>query len=63
MGTASIKVTPKPKGRPFFINLLAIGIMAHSHTGKMNPISEAPRNPKNLFLGIIFVIVSSDTNT
>ncbi|MPN18593.1 hypothetical protein SDC9_165953 [bioreactor metagenome] len=63
MGTANINVTPKPKGRPFLISLLAIGITAHSQTGKINPKREAPRNPKILFFGMILAMTSSDTNT
>ena len=43
-------------GNPFFIKLLVIGTIAHSHTGKSIPDIAAIKYPMILFLGIIFFI-------
>ena len=37
IGTDNINVIPTPIGNPFFIKLLVIGTIAHSHTGKSIP--------------------------
>ena len=56
-----MKVTPTPIGNPFFIKLLVIGIIAHSHIGKNIPDIAAIKYPMMLFLGIIFFMNSSET--
>jgi hypothetical protein len=47
---------------PFLINLRTIGIIPHSQIGKIMPIKHANNIAKNGFLGIIRVIVFSETN-
>lgn len=63
IGTASIKVIAIPIGNLFLIKLRAIGTMAHSQIGNINPITDAIAKPNNLFLGNTFCITSSETNS
>jgi hypothetical protein len=53
-GAAIIIATPAFSGNPFFIKPLTIGIIAHSQTGRKNPINAAGMIAKYMFLGISF---------